>query len=282
MNWFVWVVISIVTTAVSNLLTRVIMREKDSNPYATTVIFQFAVTLLTFIFALWYGFVIPPITTYFWNFVVGGILWGLMSLFSFKAYQLLESSEMAIFSAFGSVITIASAILLLNESFNLQKIFGTVLILSSILLVNMRKGKLSFGKGTLFALLSTLCAGLAVTNDAFILKTYDAVSYTSVISLIPGLFLLGFNPGVIKQFKRLRNITYSKNLLFLTIFYSAQSIAYYMALHMGANASQVAPIYKSNIILTILLAVIFLKEQKNILVKIIAAILVTAGVLLVR
>ena len=282
MNWFIWVLISIITTAVSNLLTRVIMREKDSDPYATTVIFQFAVALLTFLFALWYGFVIPPLHTYFWNFIIGGILWGLMSLFSFKAYQLLESSEMAIFSAFGSIITIASAILLLNESFNLQKIFGTVLILSSILLVNIRKGKFSFGKGAIYALLSTLCAGLAVTNDAFILKTYDAVSYTSVISLIPGLFLLAFNPGVIKQFKRLQNFTYSRNLLFLTIFYSAQSIAYYMALHIGANASQIAPIYKSNIILTILLAVIFLKEQKHMLVKIFAAILVTAGVLLVR
>lgn len=71
-------------------------------------------------------------------------------------------------------------------------------------------------------------------------------------------------------------------MLFLTIFYSAQAVAYYLALQVGANASQLAPIYKSNIILTVLLAVIFLKEKENLTRKLSSAALVTIGVLMIK
>jgi uncharacterized membrane protein len=282
MNWFIWILISVVTTAVANIFQRVVMREKDTDPYATTVIFQFATALLTGIFAFGNGFVIPPIQHYFWNFLIGTVLWGLMSYTGFLAYQSLGSSEIAILSSFGTVVTIVSAILFLGESFNTQKIIGTVLILSAVILVSRRKKALTFNRGVFYAIISTVLAGFAITNDAFILKTYNAVSYTSVMLFLPGVLLLAFRPSVIKAFGRLKNLKYSKNMLLLTIFYSAQAVAYYTALHVGADASQAAPISKVSIILTVLLALIFLKEKENLLLKLLSTVLVTVGVLLVR
>ena len=82
--------------------------------------------------------------------------------------------------------------------------------------------------------------------------------------------------------KRFADKKFLKNLSLLGIFYSAQAVAYYIALQSGRNASQIAPIYKSNIILTVLLAVIFLKERKNICSKLFAGMLVTLGVLLIK
>lgn len=281
MTWFVWAIISVVTTAVANLLQRVIMREKDSDAFGTAVIFQFATAALTGIFALWNGFALPPIGEYFWNFVASTLLWGLGTLTLFKAYQTLGSSEVAIISSLGTIVTIVSSITLLGESFSTVKILGTILILTSIFLVNEKKGKFSFKKGTTYALITTLFYGLAVTNDAFILRTYDAVSYTSVALFFPGVLLLALRPQAIASFKRLQNMTFTKNMLFLTIFYSAQAIAYYLALQLGANASQLAPIYKSNIILTVLLAIVFLREKEKLAVKLLSAALVTVGVLLI-
>lgn len=282
MNWFFWVIVSVVTTAIANILQRVIMRAKDSDPFGTTVIFQFAAGLLTWVFALWKGFVLPPFGLYFWNFVASTLLWGLGSLMLFKAYQTLGSSEIAIISGLGAIVTIITSIFFLGESFNLSKTIGTILILISIFLVNRKKGKFVFGKGTKYALITTLFFGLAVTNDAFILRTYDAVSYTAVALLLPGVLLLVLRPGAIASFQRLRNAKFSKNMLLLSIFYSAQAIAYYVAMQMGANASQIAPISRANIILTVLLAVIFLKEKENLLLKLISALLVTGGVLLIK
>jgi len=282
MNWFIWILISVITTAIANIFQRVVMREKDTDPYATTVIFQFATAILTGIFAFGSGFVMPPIHQYFWNFLLGGVLWGLMSYTGFLAYQSLGSSEIAILSSFGTVVTIVSAIVFLGESFNTQKIIGTALILGAVILVSRGKNALSFNRGMFFAILSTVLAGFAITNDAFILKTYNAVSYTAVMLFLPGVLLLLFRPSVVKSFARLKNAKYSKNMLLLTIFYSAQAVAYYTALHVGADASQAAPISKVSIILTVLLALIFLKEKENLSLKLIGTVLVTAGVLLIR
>lgn len=281
MNWFAWAAFSVVTTAVANLLQRAIMRKNDSDAFGTAIIFQFATAILTGIFAMWNGFVLPPIGEYFWNFPAATLLWGLGSLSLFKANQLLESSEIAIISSLGVVVTIVSSLLFLGESFNIAKTVGTVLILSSIFLVTEKKEKFSFKKGTVYALVTALFYGLAVTNDAFILRTYDAVSYTSVISFLPGVLLLALRPRAITTFRRLKDMKFTKNMTSLAIFYSAQAVAYYLALHVGANASQLAPIYKSNIILTVLLAIVFLKEKERITLKLFSAALVTAGVLLI-
>ena len=146
----------------------------------------------------------------------------------------------------------------------------------------MKKGGFVFGKGTWYAVITALFYGLAVTNDAFILKTYDAVSYTALILFFPGILLLALRPRAIYGFRQLKNLRFSKNMILLSLFYSAQAIAYYVALEVGVAASQLAIIYKSNIILTVILATIFLREKERIIGKLFAALLVTVGVLLIK
>jgi len=282
MTWFIWLVISIVTTAGSNIFQRVVMREKDSDPYGTNLIFLFGTAVFTGIFALWHGFVFPPFATHFWNFLLSALLWGVGSLLLFRAYQTLGSSEIAIISVLNSVITIVASIFLLGEIFTTQKAIGTVLIIFSIWLINQTKDMSFFNQGTMYALIAAVLWGFAVTNDAFILRSYDGVSYTPVVFLLPGLLFLIYKPSSVRSFSRLRDSTFSKNMLLLTAFYAVQAVAYYIALQMSGVSSQIAPIYKSNIILTVLLAVIFLKEKDKLLFKFLSAMLVTVGVLLIK
>lgn len=282
MTWFFWVIISLFATAISNLLQRIIMREKDSDPFSTMLIFQILTTLFTGIFAVWHGFALPSFDAGLWNFLFSGFLWGIGSYTMFRAYQFLGTSEIAIISSFSAIVTIVTALIFLGESFDFIKIAGTGLILMSVLIISVKKGKLSFAKGTIYALISTTCFGLGVTNDAFILRSYDAISYTPIAFLLPGILLVLMKPSVLRTLNRLRNITFTKHILFLSFFYSAQAVAYYLALQSGGTASQIAPIFKANIVLTVLLAVIFLKEREHLFLKFVSAILVTVGVLLIK
>ncbi len=282
MSWYFWVLFSVITTAIANLLQRILMREKESDPLASAILFQFVTGIITGIFAFWKGFVPFPIGQYFWNFLLSSFLWGFGTFFLFRALQTLGASEVAILSSLGAVVTIVSSIFFLGESFNVQKTIGTILIVSAIFLVNMKKGGFVFGKGTWYAVITAMFYGLAVTNDAYILKTYDAVSYTALISFFPGILLLALKPRAIYAFKQLKNLRFFKNMLLLSLFYSAQAIAYYVALEVGVAASQLAIIYKSNIILTVILATIFLREKERIIGKLFAAFLVTAGVLMIK
>lgn len=75
--------------------------------------------------------------------------------------------------------------------------------------------------------------------------------------------------------------TVNKNLIAYTLIYSIGTITFYTALGKGALLSQVSVIMKINIILTVLLAAIFLKEKDNFYRKVIAALICMAGVILV-
>lgn len=282
MTWFFWTILSVITTALANLFQRVVMRKKDSDPFGTTIIFQFLCGILVALFALSKGFVFPSPGIHFWNLLASAVLWGLSSLYLFKAYQLLESSEIAIITACGAVVTIIASIFFLGETFTLSQFIGTTLIIVSVILINIQKRKtFTLKKGIVYAFIAVVLSGLAVTNDAFILRTYDVVSYTTLGFLLPGVLLLILRPSAIITFKRLSQIEFARPMVLLSLFYTAQAITYYMALT-GAGASQVAPIYRANIILTVLLAVLFLKEKDRLFVKFISAILVTTGVLLIK
>jgi len=157
-----------------------------------------------------------------------------------------------------------------------------ILIFIPIYLLYGGKGKFKLNKGVLYAIGMNICYGLAVTNDAFVLKHYDAISYTPVMLFLPGVILLLINPRAIKRAKDFFVWKRMKNMFLFSLFYGIQAITYYLALQFGAEASQLSTIFKAEIITTIILATIFLKEREKLGLKFIGAVLATAGVLLLK
>lgn len=119
-----------------------------------------------------------------------------------------------------------------------------------------------------------------MVNDAIILKTYEAFSYTTVMSFLPVFVLLLLFPKQIIKMPKMFDRKTLPIISILCFFYSIQAITYYLALQEGAPISQLSPMTKSSIVLTIILAAVFLKERSNLLKKSIAAIAVTIGVIL--
>ena len=158
MTWFIWICISILTISAANIFQRVLMKEHDTDPYSTTTFFQFSLALLVSIIAFANGFVFPPLLLYPLNFFLGAILWAGFSYASFKSYQFMESSEIAILSSIGTLTTIISAFLVLHETISIQKIIGIILILFSVYSIqNKKKGKQNL-KGVAYAVTATLLA----------------------------------------------------------------------------------------------------------------------------
>jgi len=71
-------------------------------------------------------------------------------------------------------------------------------------------------------------------------------------------------------------------MLPLGIFSTIQGIAYLLALVSPGVTAQVGTIRQSTVILTVLFAIVFLNEKANLWRKIIAAVLVTIGVVLLN
>ncbi|MFC1653486.1 EamA family transporter [Patescibacteria group bacterium] len=281
MSWILFSFISIFSSAIANLFQRITMKKDSSDPIVSSIIFQFTLAVLSGVFAFIKGFNMPPTELLFPNFLFSGICYGFGTITFFKAMKTIGASEKTILTGFGSLIVILTSFIFLKETLTPKQLLGVLVIILAILVVELKKEKISFSKGAKLALLGTTLYGFAVVNDSFILRSYDAISFMPVMSLIPGLILAASYPkSTLKLFNTLKRT--DKNLWIYGFFYSIQGVAYYSAIETGGLVSQINTLFKTEIILTVLLATIFLKERRNLLRKSIGAALASIGVLLIK
>lgn len=256
------------------------MKNDKTDPYVSAIIFQLLGGVFVAIVAFIHGFQMPPFQEYPINFLLNAILWGSATALLFKAYQYLEASEATILATLETIVAIISAVLFLNERFDLLMILGTILICASVIYISYKKGELKLNKGVLYILAYSVFAGLGITNDAFLIQRLDPLSYLSFGFILPGIFILIIRSRRLKirDFKLTK--IQMKNVSILTLAYTFGASAFTLAIAYGGQASQITPINQSSIILTVVLAAIFLKERDQLFKKFICAILVSIGVLL--
>ncbi len=280
MSWLVLALISIITLSVSSVLSRVLLK-KNSNPVGYAIIFQFVLGLISLLFALTLKrFVLPPADASIPRFVLSAFLWAGSTAFGFQTLKRLNAGESTILASSGTFVTIILGIILLGEVFRTASLIGTAFIFLAVWIITTEKLTFQSRKGIVYGLLSSVFAGVAVVNDAVILKTYEAFSYTAIMSFLPGFILLALFP---KQMIKIPKM-FDKNTLplitILCVFYSIQAITYYLALQNGAPISRLSPMIKSSIVLTVILAALFLKERSDLNKKFAAALMVTIGAIL--
>ncbi len=256
------------------------MKDEQSDAHAYSIAFQILGAVVVAVFSVFRGFEMPPITQYPINYFLLAVLYGLGTLFLFKALKSLEASELTIITSVRSVVTIVSAVFLLGEVFDFNKTIGTTLILLSAYLVSKESIGVKFNKGVLYALGMALFYGLGITNDAFLLKQAEVFSYLVIGFLFPGLFLIAVKPTALLRLNQFLKPRVFLKMLLLVIVYAAAAACFYLALEQGANASQATPILQATVITTVILAAIFLKERDHLFKKFICAVLVTIGILL--
>lgn len=282
MNWFTFSLISVFSVSISNILQRVLLKDKHSDSYACGFVFQLICAVIITFFALINGFSMPPVGPIWFNIFFSATLWGGYTIFLFKALQHTEASEVVVFLTSAVFWTILTAVIFLGETFGLQQIFGTGLILLAVLLVSYKKNGLSFHKGTVYLLLAALFSGIAFANDNYALRQVETFSYAAISFSLATLIILFARVSLVPKLNSFLQPSLLIKMLLMCLFYSAFSLAIYLAYKAGGNASQLGPILQSRVILTILLATLLLKERENLLKKLTSAALVTVGVLLVR
>ena len=282
MDWFTLALISMVSLSLANIFQRVLMKDNNSDPFAYGIVFQFLAAIFIGIFAVINGFVMPPLKEVGIYLLFTGILYAGFVLFILKAYQTSQASEVTLVMTSRVIWTVLGAVLLLGETLTITKLIGISIIIGAIIFVFYEGKKIKYSKGIQYALLAAACFGLGFVNDAFILQKAEAISYTAIAFALPGIMLLLYKPSAILKLKAFANMKLLGKMMLLSIFQSTAALTIYFAYQKGGDASQLGPMGLSVVILTIILAAIFLGERNNVIKKVIAAILVMIGVYLLR
>lgn len=280
MHWLIWAGISVLAFSSAALFQRLAMKEEASDPVSSAIIFQFLLGLGSSVIALLIGFHWPP--SHLWPFLLASsALYATGSVLFFRSIKMIEASEFVILGGFGTLVTLIIAFLFLAERLTALQWIGALLILLAIVVVKYERSSFRYNTGVLFALLCTSCYGLAIVFDGYNLKFYDAISYLPVLSFLPGIILLfAFPKHIPKALADARRI--NLNLGIYSALYIISAETFYLPIQNGALVSQMTTVGRVSIILTVLLAMIFLKEHSHLGKKLIGAILATVGIALMR
>lgn len=283
MSWQIFLTISILAESFGRVLQRFLLKDGTKvDPMAYAVWAQFLSGFLLLIYAFIAGFKIPSnFTIILPNLLLMLIAYTGMNIFVYKALNYTEASVFTVLFAARVIFIVLGATILLKEPFSVKQISGTALIILSIVIISFKKQNIKFKKGELFSLLAGLFLAVGAINDTYILKVFDVKSYSPFGFLIPSFLIWGLNLRSSKNIIKLPRLKIFPGIVLLAAIYSASYLFYNLAYFSGNNAGQMAAIYQITSVLTVILAIILLKERSKLLIKLLAAILGFIGVLLI-
>jgi small multidrug resistance pump len=281
MTWQLLTAISVLSLSSSVLLQRVLLHKDKLNPYTYAVVFQAIVGVLLTIFALIYGFKLPNIQALVWPALLSVVAFGLGHIIYAKTLQLVEASAFSVLFATQAIWIMLLGIMLFHETLSILQIAGIILIFGSIGLLTKDIRKLSISKGTALGLLTGLLFGIAITSWSYVGRHTDGLSWAAISFIGTSFVAYLARPQSISKMKTVVTGQLLPKLVLLGTLYAIGSLAMLFAYKEGAF-SIVTPLRQTSIVVTVLLALIFLSKERNrIKAKLTAALICFLGVLLI-
>ena len=276
--------ISVLLYSVSVLLQRILLKNNKSEPISFSIFFQIGVALVIgmIVLVIQGRIPIPNISNISWSVLVMTVLYALSNILIFKSLKVTEASRFTIIFSSKTLFAIIGSSLIFKEGLTPIQWVGAVLIIVGVVAVSSSKLNLKFNKGDMFALAAAFLFGLANTNDRFLVKFFDPYSYVVLGFLLPGVLIAIFYPKKIVNMKEYIKKTFIFKMLLLCLLYGLSAVAFFAALSISPNSSQIFTINAFGAIITVVLAIVVLKERDYLARKIIGAIVSLAGLLLVN
>lgn len=282
MSWQLLVGLSVLLFSFNGLFHRTLMKEENSDPIAQTIAFYglggiMALAITFFRGGFHYQIPLSEIPLFF----LFTIFATAAPVLAFKTLKLIGASENSILSASTRLWAVFGAFIFLHEVFSVQKVIGTVIILTGIVIAQWKKEKFVFNNGTLFALLAAFAYAVTEIISFYILRNFDVPSFSVYSCFLPVIALLIVMPKSFKKLSFYRKPKRAINISIVSINDTVGTILLFFAYQVGRNAAQIGPLMATQTILAVILGILILKERENMHNKMLGAIVVVAGVMLV-
>lgn len=276
LTWHYFAIATVLTGSIADIIIRVLMNKEDSDPILFSIVFQFLLSLIILVFVLTQGTYHFPSFKLFPRFLLGGVFYAAGSFLLVLSSKKIPAGEKTIIFASGSIISVLLGVFVLGNTFGIYNIFGLLFILLAIVVL-YGKSKMKMSSGVWYALAGAFFFAVAVINDVIILKSTRLYSFLPLMSFLPGVVLVLVFPTHLHKIKRLANPKAFSHIFIYSLMYAASAITYYSALNAGASISQLSPITRASIIVTVLLAALFLGERSHLKRKLVSAALVSSA-----
>lgn len=279
--WQILMFLATFSFAFARLIQRSLLKDGKHDSYTYSIYFQLLVAFLILPVALLTNFTIPALGEIWPQMLLMILLYGFANIFFYLAVKQTPISEVMVIAATMPVWTALTSTIFLGDKLNFIKFLGIALAVLGVAVVFYQKNELKLNKGHLYAFLSIISFGFALTNDSFLLKHFNQATYSFLFFLLPGLFLALINPKKISNIKPLFADNSRAKFIGSAVLYATAALLINTSLKIGAQASQVGVMLQLSPIFVIALGAIFLNEKDNLVKKLVGGIIVVIGVLLI-
>jgi drug/metabolite transporter (DMT)-like permease len=281
MSWQLLTLISVLSLSISVILQRTLIHRDKTDPFAYAVVFQGIVGVLLMAVALVVGFKLPGIGAVIIPAIIAVIFYGTGHIIYAKTLQKVEASAFSVLFATQAIWIMILGIVLLGESLTALQVVGSILIFIGVGFLVKNISSVFKDKGTLLGLLTGLMFGIAITAWSYVGRHTDTLSWAAISFIGTASVAFLVRPKSVQKMKPLLRPKVLATLIFLAIFYGIGSLAMLFAYKEGSFAI-ISPLRQTSIIVTVLLALAFLPQERNrIKRKVIAALLCAVGVVLI-
>lgn len=284
MSWEILLAISIILSAIPVLLQRVLLKGDHVEPVSFSIIFQLGVaavvTILTL--AIRGPLSFPPLAQIGWNLLLMSGSYSLANILIFNSLKVTEASRFTVIFASKTFFAVIALTLLFKEGLTSSQWLGAILVMVGVAIVYLQKSESKLNRGDLYALGAAMMFGIANTNDRYLVGFFDPYAYVIIGFALPGMLVASLYPRKLIYIKNYLNRTFMLKMFLLCFFNGLAAIAFFTALQLAPNSSQVFTFNTFSAILTVILSIIFLKERDYLARKLLGATVSLIGLILVN
>ena len=278
-SWFFWVIVYLIS-AVIFAQTFKKANRKMKNAGSLTILLEIFTALFAIIFIPLFEMKFPPVETIIILGIVV-IIYALTDRLNIEARYGLDPSVFSMLKQLSTVFLIILGFIFLNEEIVLKKIIGSIIIIFANVILTFESGKFKINKYFIMSLISNFLFAIAMLINVNISDNFNLGIYTIITVSIPALLIFIFErhslQEIKKEFKRYNKIEFLISAFTWCIMLISSVRAYQIG-----NVSVVAPLLTLTAILNTIYEYFVSKNKTKIYQKIIAAILIILGVILIK
>ncbi len=253
--------------------------QHTKNEGAATLVLQLIAAFSILPFIPFFPFILPTDPKIWLLLIAAGFFYTITDRLGTTTRKHLEVSVMSILSQMGNVFLIIYGFTLFKEPIILTKVLGASLILLGNIFLQFKKGSFEINKYVILSVVASLAYATAISIDIGTSVSFNLPFYIFFTFFIPALILFFWERTSVKVIVNEFQTGEKKYFLLTGISWSLAVLFTLRALQLG-QVSEVIPLEASAVILNVIVASIILKERSDLTKKLIAAILVIAGIIL--
>ncbi len=280
MNWIIYIIAYLILGVIFDQGYKVATKSLK-NAGALTILLEFIGTVAVLLAIPFFEIKLPADPKVYIFLVLAIIFYAVNDRLNTTVRSGIEASTFSIIKQLSTVFMIFAGIVFFKEEFIINKFIGAILIIVSNILIFYKKENTKPNKYVLLGILANIFYTIALFLDVNISENFNLPIYVAISLGLPTILI-----ALVERIKPKEIIDEFKNgnkpaILTTAITWSYMILVQLRAYQLG-NVSVVAPLCALTVILNVIVGYIFLKEKENLLRKIISALLIIIGIILIK